>query len=204
MPDQIPRLELSHGAVLWVLSELGFKGGSTISTFNAYLKSLRKLGIPFATSEVGRGAGHPVSYDYGHVMELGLVLTMRFYFAIPDVLLKEIVRWRPQLGRLYRQAYLQRERGLGAPRPVGSTSDQFEARGVFLDLQLRFAGGKLTRLGPPRALNPLQALQRFVTTDIATRSDIPIPLSQLAEGVVRLSIVAPLIRRGPRPARAAA
>jgi hypothetical protein len=48
----VPRLALTHGQTLWLLSELGFREGVTASTFNHYVKSLRRLGVPF---EYGKG-----------------------------------------------------------------------------------------------------------------------------------------------------
>ena len=43
----IPQLALSHGQVIWLLTELGLRQGVSKSTFNHYVKSLRRLGIPF-------------------------------------------------------------------------------------------------------------------------------------------------------------
>ena len=60
--DLVPDLQLSHGRSLWVLSRMGFATGVTPLTFNYYIKSLRKLGVPFAPGEHGTGSGKPVSY----------------------------------------------------------------------------------------------------------------------------------------------
>jgi hypothetical protein len=198
---RVPAIALSHGAALWVLSELGFRGGSSVSTFNAYLKSLRRLGIPFTESEVGHGAGHPVVYGYRHLMEISLALAMRFYLAIPDKVLSEIVRWRPQLLRLYRRAFTERNTGRGAPIRLGQAPNTCEMHGAYLDLRMRFAGGQLMRLGPPQLLTPFEAIRRFANVDPSSRATMPLPLSALSTEIVRLATAAPHIRPGPRPAK---
>ncbi|MFD2031436.1 hypothetical protein ACFSKM_16175 [Ancylobacter dichloromethanicus] len=45
--DDIPRIALTHGQTIWLMTELGLHHGVSTSTFNYYIKSLRKLGIPF-------------------------------------------------------------------------------------------------------------------------------------------------------------
>jgi hypothetical protein len=185
-----------------LLSELGFRGTSSVSTFNAYLKSLRKLGIPFVAAEVGHGPGHPVVYGYSHLMELGLALAMRFYLAIPDAVLREIVRWRPQLRHLYRQAFSERDSGRGAPLRFGQATDPFEIHGTYLDLQMKFAGGQLVRFGPPRLLTPADAVRCFADPDLASRAAMPLPISMLSAEIARLAAAAPRIRPGARASTA--
>ena len=76
---------------------------------------------------------------------------------------------------------------------------EFTLRGIFLDPQLKFAGGRLVSFGPPRALSPADALLTFATSGTADRASLPIPLTDLATEIVRLAELAPVIRRGPRP-----
>jgi predicted RNA methylase len=71
-------------------------------------------------------------------------------------------------------------------------------RGVFLDLQMNFSGGKLVRFGPPRVLSASEAVAIFAERDLAARAFLPLNLSLLSERVIALSLRAPLIRRGPR------
>ena len=52
-PALVPEIALHHGQALWLLSELGFRGDAAQSTFYEYLKSLRKLGIPFGAGKIG-------------------------------------------------------------------------------------------------------------------------------------------------------
>jgi hypothetical protein len=184
-----------------VLNELGFSGGTSRATFNSYIKSLRKLGIPFMMSELGLRPNQPAIYSYEHTMELSVALAMRFYFAIPDVVLQELKRWRPRLCPLYWSALAQGGSGRGAEIPVKAGTAAFTMRGIFLDPQMRFAGGRLISLGPPKALSPAEALLRFVALPVADRTSLPIPLTVLASEVVRLAAAAPVIRRGPRPIR---
>jgi len=73
-------------------------------------------------------------------------------------------------------------------------------RGIFLDLQLNFSAGQLVKFGPPKSLSPYQAVSVFAERDVAARALLPIGLSHISERVVALSLRAPLIRSGPRPA----
>jgi hypothetical protein len=121
-------------------------------------------------------------------MELALTLTLRVYHVVPDALLKQIIHYRKSLNRHYRQAYAQRCSGIGAPITLkGTGQSPIGARGVFLDLQVNFSGGRLVSFGPPRSLTPLEALRVFTDRDLAARALLPINLSLIAEQVVELS-----------------
>jgi hypothetical protein len=73
----VPRLALTHGQTLWLLSELGFREGVSASTFNHYVKSLRKLGVPFERGKgQSRGRRH-VTYEFEELMELSIALLLR-------------------------------------------------------------------------------------------------------------------------------
>ena len=71
-------------------------------------------------------------------------------------------------------------------------------RGVFLELRMNFSGGKLVHFGPPKSLSPAVALAAYSGCDLAARAFLPLNLSLLSEQVIRLSLRAPVIRRGPR------
>lgn len=193
------KIALSHGSVVWVLSELGFKGGASRATFNSYIKSLRKLGIPFFTAELGLRPNQPAVYSYEHIMEISVALAMRFYFAIPDVVLQGLKRWRPRLYPLYRAALSSHAAERDGQILVTAGATQFTVHGIFLDPRLEFAGGRLVSFGPPKVLSAAEALQRFATSTIADRASLPIPLTELATKIVELAESAPIIRRGPRP-----
>jgi hypothetical protein len=204
LPKRAPRIALHHGQALWLLTELGFRGGAAQSTFFEYIKSLRKLGIPFEAAEIGRPRRGLANYSYCHLMELALALTLRVYHVVPDSVLVGIIRYRKSLYLHYRRAYAERCTGRGAPIVFEKEGHlPIRMRGIFLDLQLNFSGGRLVKLGPPRALSPYDAVSVFAERDIAARALLPIGLSLLAERLVELSLRAPLIRRGPRPAATA-
>jgi hypothetical protein len=133
-------------------------------------------------------------------MELALAMTLRVYHAVPDSVLTEIIRYRSNLYRHYRRAYIQRCTDIGAPIVVETRGRApIAMHGVFLDLQMNFSGGRLVSFGPPRSLAPFEALEIFVRRDLAARAFLPIHLSILAERIVALALNAPVIRRGRSP-----
>jgi hypothetical protein len=200
LPETLPKIELRHGEALWVLSRLGFQGNASKSTFYEYIKSLRKLGTPFARGKIGFARRGLANYSYGHLMELALTLTLRVYNIVPDAVLTEVVRYRQTLYRYYDRAYIERKAGLGAPINLeGPGHKSLTARGIFLDLQIDFSGGTLTTFGPPKLLSPHDALVVFAERDIAARALLPINLSFLSERLVATTLLAPIIRTGPLP-----
>jgi hypothetical protein len=199
LPKSLPRIALHHGETLWVLSQLGFQGAASKSTFYEYIKSLRKLGTPFERATLGLGRRGLANYSYCHLMELALALTLRVYHVVPDAILLEIIRYRRTLYRHYRQAYADRLSGLGTPvRVEVSGHPPISVRGVFLDLQINFSGGALTAFGPPTLVSPYDAMSIFAEGDIAARALLPINVSLLSERLVAEALRAPLIRTGPR------
>lgn len=199
LPKALPDIELHHGEALWVLSRLGFQGGASKSTFYEYIKSLRKLGTPFDHGTIGYTRRGLANYSYCHLMELALALTLRVYHAVPDSVLAGIIRYRATLFRHYRRAYMERQAGIGTPNVIKAADyAPFHIRGVFLDLQINFSGGRLVKFGPPRLLAPIEALSVFAKRDVAARALLPINLSLLSERLVWTALHAPIIRRGTR------
>jgi hypothetical protein len=190
LPKQLPEIRLHHGRAVWVLSEAGFRGTATMSTFNYYVKSLRKLGVPFAHGAAPERTGRLVDYTYENLMELAVVLTLRVYNAVPDTLLGEVGKFRRELNRAYVQAYLHRRSGLGAPIRARLGRRILTLKGVFLDLQIEFAGGQLTGFGPPKLLSPFEAIATFAEGEQPARSHHPIHLSALSERVMQFALVA--------------
>src|SRR5271166_6037726 len=200
LPAALASIKLHHGEAVWLMTQLGFRGRTSKSTFNEYIKSLRKLGTPFERGSLGMPRRGLANYTYCHLMELALALTLRVYQVIPDAVLTGIVRHRTSLYRHYRQAYTERCTGLGAPILIESTDKQtISLRGVFLDVGINFSGGRLISSGRPKLLSPFEALSMFAARGHAARAFLPINLSFLSERVIKLSLSAPLIRRGPRP-----
>jgi hypothetical protein len=198
LPKALPQLELRHGEAVWVLARLGFQGTASKSTFYEYIKALRKIGIPFKRGEIGFVRRGRANYSYLHLMELALVLTLRVYYIVPDSVIAKIVRFRSSLHKHYRRAYAERSTALGKPVMVEASGyPSVCMRGVFIDLQIDFSGGKLVKFGPPKLLSPFEALTIFAKRDIASRALLPINLSRLSEKLVSAAMNAPVIRSGP-------
>jgi hypothetical protein len=201
LPRNLPAIQLTHGRAMWVLVRLGFRGLATESTFHEYLKSLRKLGIPFARGDIGLARRGVANYSYCHLMELALALTLRVYHVVPDSVLSGIIRYRQSFYSQYRRAYRERNKRMGSSIVIETNGQPpIHMRGVFLDLGINFSGGRLVKFGPPKALSPFEALELFAQRDLAARALLPINLSLLAEKIVMFSLRAPVIRRGPSPA----
>jgi len=105
--------------VLWLLTELGYRGTVSKSAFFEYVKSLRKLGIPFG-HQTKRGKRLAL-YSYWHLIELATVLSLRVYHAVPDAVLRGIAGYRGKLYRLYQRAYAERRLLHRAPGKGHST-----------------------------------------------------------------------------------
>jgi hypothetical protein len=182
-----------------VLTELGYRGPVSSSAFYEYIKSLRKLGIPFGGEKFRTASGKRLAdYSYCRMMELALTLSLRVYHVVPDSVLRGIVQYRNRLDQFYRRAYRQRETGQGhaiAIKVESGTPIVF--RGVYLDLNVLFSGGQLVRFGPPRLLSTLDALQRFSQGTSLAKPLMPISLSGLSEQIVSMALQAPSIRSGP-------
>jgi hypothetical protein len=202
LPDKLPPITLRHGQALWLLTELGYRGPVSSSAFYEYIKSLRKLGIPFGNEKFLTKVGKRLAgYSYCRTMELTLTLSLRVYHVVPDALLRGIVQYRNQLDRFYRRAYRQRDSGPGSPIKIEVEGHEpIELRGVFLDLNVRFSGGQLVRFGPPKLLSPVEALRKFSQGTSLARPLMPINLSGLSEQVVSKALRAPQVRSGPRSA----
>jgi hypothetical protein len=198
---ELAAIGLTHGRAMWVLNQLGFAEGVSPTTFNYYIKSLRKLGIPFLPGENRFWSGRLARYSYHHLMELALALTLRVYGAVPDSILEGIVNNRKALNAIYEDSYLDRDREITFEIRDERQGRQHRilARGHYLDLNLEFAGGQLLNFGPPQLIDTHAALTIFVERRSAGRAFLPIAISQLSDDVVRLAHGAPYIRRGPRP-----
>jgi hypothetical protein len=115
-----------------------------------------------------------------------------------DVILRGIASHREQLYRFYRRAYAERRSGAGKSILI-ITEDcrPIELRGLYLDLNIEFAGGRLVRFGPPKLLSSTETLLRFSKNAVSGRAFLPLALSLLSERVAALALRAPEIRSGP-------
>ena len=168
------------------------------------MKSLRKLGVPFAYGEIGTGCGKPVRYSVNHMTELSLALTLRVHGTLPDTVLEGLIQFRDDLYALYRRAYMEYKTGLGAPVRVAARGRTgFDLGGVYPGSQIRFSGERLIGFGPPRLLSPFEALRVYAKRDTPDRADLPLNLSSLAIELVECASIAPPLRRSPLPRSAA-
>lgn len=199
LPKSLPPIGLQHGQALWLLTELGFRGNASKSTFYEYIKSLRKFGTPFERGKIGFAGRGLAYYSYTHLMELALVLSLRVYYVVPDVVLAEVIRHRQRLQTYYRRAYAERCDGIGAPVTVQVDGPSaFEMWGAYLDLRMTFSGGTMSGFGPPQLVSPSEALRIFAARNIGAGAFLPVNLSSLAERLVATALQAPKIKRGPQ------
>jgi hypothetical protein len=198
-PTKLPRIRLRHGQALWLLAELGCRGAVSESAFFEYIKSLRKLGIPFGHEKFqGKGSRKLARYSFFHLMELATTLSLRVYHVVPDAVLRGVSRYRGDLYQCYRRAYSQRRSGIGKPILIKvGDKESIELRGLFLDLNIQFAGGHLVRFGPPKLLSSTDTLAKFSEGTSSGRAFIPLSLSLLSERVLLLAMRAPEIHSGP-------
>jgi hypothetical protein len=187
---------------MWLLMRLGYGAGVSRTTFYEYIKSLRKLGIPFGQGSIKSQDKTLADYTYCDVMELAITLSLRVYHVVPDSVLREIIRNRARLHQLYRKSYTQRQTGNGSPTfLVSKDGRSIEMRGLFLDLGIRFSGGQLVKFGPLKLLSPGEALALSARRMLSVQTLLPLGLSALAEQVVALALAAPVMRRRGPPAR---
>jgi hypothetical protein len=198
-PIRIDRLALSHGRARWVLSDLGLHAGEDEPTFDAYLKSLRRDGVPFARDELGVGAGHNLIYRYPHLMELAVALALRTQGILSRHIVALLAHYRSILRPHYRRAWLERNAGLGAPRKVvidGTTERRIS--GTYLDLRLGYTPTGVLNMIEPELVDPVEAFEGYMAFHQRVYPRPPLPISQIAEDVVRLAEAAPEIKRGRR------
>jgi hypothetical protein len=203
--DAIPHLALTHGQTIWLMTELGLHRGVSTSTFNYYIKSLRKLGIPFEKGK-GQSEGHRhVTYDFEELMELTVALLLRVYGTLPDTVVTGLRDFRDELRPIYRQAYFDTaKRTYPLARVSESGSNHIAISGLFLDLNIRCSAGQLIEFGPPKAVSPFEAVATFARAEVPSRSYLPLNVTAVAEMIIGRTRVLPSIRRrrGARQAHA--
>ncbi len=191
----VPDLSLSYGQVVWVLEAAGFSAGAPDLTFRHYIKSLRKLGLPFRRGEPGLDHGRLAQYAFDHLMDLGVALHLRVYGTLPDPVAEGLIAARVTLHGFYRRAYLEHATGLGTRTEVTAQGRAgFAMHGVWLDLRVRYAGGRCLGFGPPRLLSPFEALRAFATAEETVRTQPPFNLSELAARLVTAALQCPPMR----------
>jgi hypothetical protein len=168
------------------MTQLGLSYGVSAGTFNYYVKSLRKLGIPFEKGK-GQSEGHRhVTYDLEEVMELAVALLLRVYGSLPDAVIEGLRSSRALLRPIYRQAFIEITKArqnhcqvvCGRRAPV-------TVEGYFLDLNIRYSAGHLVEFGPPRIISPFEAIVAYANATVPARSYLPLNLSVVAENIVK-------------------
>ena len=200
----IPQLALSHGQVIWLLTELGLRQGVSKSTFNHYVKSLRRLGIPFERRKGESHRGPAVTYNFEDLMELTLALLLRVYGILPDVVTTGLLSFRNDLRPIYRRAYLDSLKSVyPAARVSTPDGERLTVQGLFLDLNIRYSAKQAIQFGPPKALSPFEALRVFARSEIAGRSYLPLNITAVAQMITERARQTPTIPRGFYARRAA-
>jgi hypothetical protein len=198
-----PALALTHGQAMWLMTELGLRGGVSGSTFNSYIKSLRRLGIPFETGKAQSKGHRHVTYDFEELMELTVALLLRVYGTVPDAVLVGLRNFRNDRRPIYRQAFHDSiTRTFPAARVVERAGRHLTVEGLFLDLNIRYVAGQMVECGPPKAMSPFEAIETFTHAEVPGRSYLPLNVTAVAELIVGRSCVAPSIRRGRGAPRA--
>ncbi len=196
---RIDLLALSHGQARWVLDYLGLHAGEDVQTFDAYIKSLRRDGVPFARDELGVGPGHNLKYRYSHMMELAVALALRTQGVLSRDIVGLLAFHRTLLRSHYRRAWLERESGVGAPRKVvieGITERRIS--GAYLTLELGYNSYGVLMMMEPKLIDPVDAFDHYMGLHRLVYPRPPLPISQIAEDIVRLAEGVPEIKRGRR------
>jgi len=194
---KLDSIALSHGQARWLFAEGLHLSDTSDSSFDSYLKFLRRGGVPFDQGETPGGPGVNVVYRYHHLMEVVLALTLHRQAILKGDVVRFLVDMREELRPLFRRAWLERISGLGARVPVKvGTGKSFKASGVWLDLGLHYVpGGPLTTTGP-ELLGPKEAIKFVCTHHRQQHYRDPIRISDYANDVVRLASEVPEVRRG--------
>jgi hypothetical protein len=195
----LPALALSHGQARWLLSRLRCGWRPSEPQLDAWLKFLRRAGLPFTPEELGVGTGHNLVYGFAHVMELALALALKGSGLLDGELVRLIQASRDELRGQFAQAWLQRAGYRGKPITVTTPGEPhpLAVAGLFLQLWSEVEGVEAGAvLWQPLLLDPWQALVRYATPAPLVHLRPPLALSALAQDVVRLAAEAPPIRRG--------
>jgi hypothetical protein len=187
------------------MGELGLRQGVSASTFNYYVKSLRKLGIPFEKGK-GQSQGRSnVTYDFEELMELTLALLLRVYGWLPDDVANGLRTFRGDLRAIYRQAYLDSLKHIHRPACLSTAKGRsIEVGGLFLDLNIRYSARHIIEFGPPRAISPVEAMLAYGVSHSPARAYLPLNVTAIAEMIIGRGHEAPSVRQkrhADRPAR---
>lgn len=199
--SEIENIGLSHGQARWIAVHLNLRVGDDNSRFDAYLKALRRAGVPFSRDETGVGAGHNLLYRYEHLMEVAVALFLRAQaMSLTDVA-SLIVAHRSAFRDSCYQAYIQGASGLGTDQLAefnGSAELPRRISGCYLTFMVDYQPSGILFASVPRLIGPIEAFDHFMGKHDGFYPRPPVPVSELAERIVNLVAGVPVIRRGPR------
>ena len=200
MNDDVRRLDqisLSHGQAIWVVEAMQVAGWMDTAGLNAVVKKLRRHFVPFSEEELRKPRWEEVSYGFEHLLEVVVALKMTADGMAFRHIVSLLANHRKKLRLVYRRAFLEAEKGLGAPLEIRSADGRtMTVSGLYLDFAATTrVNGMLATLAPT-ALAPWEALQRYMGLYVSVHLFPLIRISQLATEAVRLAEAAPEVKRG--------
>ena len=191
----LPKLSLSHGQVLYALT----RGQEADEILIDQLRYLRQLGVPFDKSELGSGRGNRISYQFEHLVELGVAVFALRRGLKPREVAEYLTKHKGELRKKYRKAFRDQPEG-------ALTNDWVKSRGrivpglaneCFLRLHDQYANtpGKLEFIGPDKATDR-DALFGMAERYPGEHARTLVPLTRLVLELVAWALEAPPTRPG--------
>jgi hypothetical protein len=190
-------ISLSHGQAMFVVDGMHIAEWLEAPALNSILKKFRRNFVPFSEEELDKPQWEEVRYAFEHLVEICVALKMTADGIAFRHVVSLLTHDRRKLRSIYRRAFFEADSGQGAPLEVRACDDRtISISGLYLDFSaVVHVGGTLTTSGP-KALDPWQALERYMGFYRGLHLLPPIRLSQLATEAVRLAEAAPVVRRG--------
>lgn len=186
LPDDPPDLAMRHSAAVTVMAKMGFQGEVSDETFRGYIKGLRKLGVPFTLGATRRPGVWLALYNYAHLMELAVALSLRAYNILPDTLVEHLIERREALVPLYVEAWRQ-----SARRPQeriayrGRDGVAHVPAGPYLDLQIVQHRRSFAMDGAPRLIGTAEALELYGASVATAFVPGPVRIAGLVQLMVK-------------------
>ena len=196
--QNISKLSLTHGQVLWVIENMRIVEWLDRPALDSILKKFRRDGVPdFSSSGQSGRQGSDFVYRYEELMDCVVALKL-----VADGLAFRHVSGLMKFDRVklhdhYKAAYLQAESGRGELLEIKSSDDRkISISGLYLDFHASISKNGAISTPGPRLLDPWEALHRYMGFYQGWHIVGLIRLSQLATEAVRIAKAAPVIKRG--------
>lgn len=196
--QNISRLSLSHGQVLWVVDSMRIVEWLDRAALDSVLKKFRREGVPdfSSTGQHGR-QGSDFSYSFEHLMDC--VIAMKL--VADGLAFRHVVALMSsdpkKLHQYYRSAFVDAETGLGNIMEVRAEDGRrVSIGGLYLDFHALISKSGVLSTTGPRLLDPWEALNRYMGVYSMIHPTGMVRLSQLATEAVRLAGHAPVVKRG--------